>query len=187
LPRSLTTLTSLLHGNNRADAILLATHSQGSVVTTQLIDRLISEGHIRTGKNPEAAARVARHAGVVPPVNPHRVCCLALCGIHLGPLYYLNTSSLVQPYIQYFENAAARELFEFQVSPSRDNCFSAILTFRFPGSGYGERRLEEVRRCSTEGSQARNEVCIHCKLERSSGSGTYHILYPPFSRLFLKR
>jgi hypothetical protein len=29
-----------------------------------------------------------------------RVCCLALCGIHLGPLRYLNSSSLTKPYIQ---------------------------------------------------------------------------------------
>ena len=38
-----------------------------------------------------------------------QVCCLALCGTHLGPLVYLNTISVVQPYIQYFESAAARE------------------------------------------------------------------------------
>ena len=53
---------------------------------------------------------------VTPPRNRQPVCCLALCGIHLGPLVYLSTSSVVQPHIQYFENTAARELFEFQVS-----------------------------------------------------------------------
>jgi hypothetical protein len=64
-----------------------------------------------------------------------RVCCLALCGIHLGPLRYLSSSSLVAPYIQvrsrasdecampdsypkYFESAAARELFDFQNTES---------------------------------------------------------------------
>ena len=61
-----------------------------------------------------------------------RVCCMRLCGIHLGPLRYLST--LAQIYIQvswpsvldngatelksafkYFESVAARELLEFQV------------------------------------------------------------------------
>lgn len=37
-------------------------------------------------------------------------------GVHVGPLAYLNSSSVVMPYLQYFENAAAHELFEFQVS-----------------------------------------------------------------------
>ena len=65
-----------------------------------------------------------------------RVCssCMGICGIHLGPLRYLSSSTLFQPYIQvswpsvfdhrameftsafqYFESVAARELFEFQV------------------------------------------------------------------------
>jgi hypothetical protein len=75
----------------------------------------------------------------MPPTQ--KVCCLALCGIHLGPLRYLSSSSLLQPYLQvgvsdslydmgiflvlkgffiyqYFESAAAKELFEFQVSYS---------------------------------------------------------------------
>lgn len=79
---------------------------------------------------------------VVTPPKLQRVCCLALCGIHLGPVRYLSSSSFVQPYIQvrcpllrylgcvtdrhlptmaffpiikYFESSAARELFEFQV------------------------------------------------------------------------
>ena len=33
-----------------------------------------------------------------------------------GPLTYLSASSVINPYIQYFGSAAARELFEFQVS-----------------------------------------------------------------------
>jgi len=68
-----------------------------------------------------AAAAVAP-GGASPsqPARAHvqRICCLALCGIHLGPLRYLRTSSLLQPYIQYFENAAARELFDFQNTES---------------------------------------------------------------------
>lgn len=47
-----------------------------------------------------------------------KVIVLALCGIHNGPLLYLSTSSIVNPYIQYFESAAARELFDFQDSES---------------------------------------------------------------------
>ena len=49
---------------------------------------------------------------VMPRWNKQQVRRLALCGIHIGPLMYLNTSSVVQPYIQYFERA----LFEFQVN-----------------------------------------------------------------------
>lgn len=41
-----------------------------------------------------------------------------MCGVHLGPLYSISTSSVIQPYLQWFENAAARELFEFQDSAS---------------------------------------------------------------------
>ncbi|KAG6838430.1 hypothetical protein H0H87_003081, partial [Tephrocybe sp. NHM501043] len=119
-----------------ADAILVATHSQGSIVSTHLLDRLIQDGHIRTkrslGASPAAAApttsttvtqtvlsaaeSVFSTAEAFPlplplpsaphvqtPVNtrkPQRVCCLALCGIHLGPLRYLSSSSLFQPYFQ---------------------------------------------------------------------------------------
>jgi hypothetical protein len=99
----------------------VATHSQGSIVSTQLLDKLIADGHIRTSKNWELVKATMDTAiggiGItLPPVKPpQRVCCLALCGIHLGPLLYLGTSSIVNPYIQYFESAAAKELFEFQV------------------------------------------------------------------------
>jgi hypothetical protein len=41
-----------------------------------------------------------------------------MCGVHLGPLRSINTSSVIGPYLQWFENAAARELFEFQESGS---------------------------------------------------------------------
>ncbi|EIW74973.1 hypothetical protein CONPUDRAFT_132566 [Coniophora puteana RWD-64-598 SS2] len=157
-----------------ADVVFVATHSQGSIVSTHLLDRLIRDGYIRTEGNGDAGARpdgedasrngsvtqsggadasllgaasaVAGGAiGIVPGPwrgrgqaasqtqaqdpsgttaedgkrrKPHRVCCLALCGIHHGPLRYLSTSSLLQPYLQYFENTAARELFEFQNTES---------------------------------------------------------------------
>ncbi|KAF5358772.1 hypothetical protein D9758_008574 [Tetrapyrgos nigripes] len=98
---------------HNTDVIFVATHSQGSVVSTHLLDRLIRERHIRTSKNGTTEPIADLGVNMVP-LPPQRVCCLALCGIHLGPLRYLSTSSLVQPYIQYFESAAARELFEFQ-------------------------------------------------------------------------
>lgn len=124
-----------------ADAILVATHSQGSVVSTHLLDALIRDKHIRTSRNtvvPGAAESFpTADLNRAPALPPQRVCCLALCGIHLGPLRYLSSSSLLQPYIQvgisfcdincrkidisvlfsiqYFESVAARELFEFQV------------------------------------------------------------------------
>ena len=43
---------------------------------------------------------------------------LAMCGVHLGPSYSISTSTVIQPYLQWFENAAARELFEFQDTAS---------------------------------------------------------------------
>jgi hypothetical protein len=91
-----------------ADVIFVATHSQGSIVSTHILDRLIREGHIRTFHSIEATAAAApaetlasgSAADIVPTVKPQKICCLALCGIHLGPLRYLSTSSLLQPYFQ---------------------------------------------------------------------------------------
>ncbi|OSC98323.1 hypothetical protein PYCCODRAFT_1375428 [Trametes coccinea BRFM310] len=107
-----------------ADVIFVASHSQGAIISTHLIDRLIEDGHILTSRSVDvlaksAAAIAAGGSSAVPTVQAQRVCLLALCGIHLGPLRYLKTSSLLQPYIQYVENAAARELFEFQDTESK--------------------------------------------------------------------
>jgi hypothetical protein len=44
----------------RADAIFFAAHSQGCIVTTHLISRLIAQGHIKTPLNAEAVARVSQ-------------------------------------------------------------------------------------------------------------------------------
>ncbi|CAE6451633.1 unnamed protein product [Rhizoctonia solani] len=103
---------------HRADVVLVATHSQGSIVSTHLIARLISDGHIRTKFNRDAVDHATEQTGVLPPIAPHRICCLAMCGIHMGPLYSLNSSSFAQPYLQWFESQAARELFEFQNTES---------------------------------------------------------------------
>lgn len=43
-----------------------------------------------------------------------KVCMLSMCGVHQGPLYSLGTSTVIQPYLHWFENPAAKELFEFQ-------------------------------------------------------------------------
>lgn len=101
-----------------ADVIFVATHSQGSIVSTHLLDRLIQDKHIRTAVNvneaaeaseivKDAAMDVANGVGGIVAPNlrnienkKQRVCCLCLCGIHLGPLRYLSSSSLVLPYIQ---------------------------------------------------------------------------------------
>ncbi|KAI0365846.1 hypothetical protein BV20DRAFT_953453 [Pilatotrama ljubarskyi] len=107
-----------------ADVIFVASHSQGAIISTHLIDRLIEDGHILTSRSVDtlaksAASIAAGGAAAVPTTQAQKVCLLALCGIHLGPLRYLKTSSLLQPYIQYVENAAARELFEFQDTQSK--------------------------------------------------------------------
>ncbi|ORX37521.1 hypothetical protein BD324DRAFT_622237 [Kockovaella imperatae] len=116
----------------RADAIFFAAHSQGCIVTTHLISRMIAQGHIRTPLNRDAVLRCEWAFGPigVMPDTPKRkrqsaseegyqkVAMLAMCGVHLGPLYSISTSTVIQPYLQWFENAAARELFEFQESSS---------------------------------------------------------------------
>ena len=43
---------------------------------------------------------------------------LSMCGVHLGPMHSISNSAVIQPYLQWFENAAARELFEFQDTAS---------------------------------------------------------------------
>ena len=88
-----------------ADAILVSTHSQGSIVSTHFLDRLIGEKHIRTARNgvvlaPAGSFPSASGMDTAPAPRPQKVCCLAMCGIHLGPLRYLSTSSLFQPYFQ---------------------------------------------------------------------------------------
>jgi hypothetical protein len=92
-----------------ADAIFVACHSQGSIVSTHLLDRLIQDKHIRTSRVTDvlssASAAVTSAGGSVhAPRPPQRVCCLALCGIHLGPLRYLSSSSVLQPYFQVWDN-----------------------------------------------------------------------------------
>ncbi|KAF9446917.1 hypothetical protein P691DRAFT_803264 [Macrolepiota fuliginosa MF-IS2] len=106
-----------------ADAIFIATHSQGSVVSTHLLNRLINDRHIHTSKDsqvlsPEVFFPGTTSMSIALAPKPQRVCCLALCGIHLGPLRYLSSSTFFQPYLQYFESSAARELFEFQNTDS---------------------------------------------------------------------
>ena len=107
-----------------ADAILVATHSQGCIVSTHLLDRLIHDKHIKTSRTSDllASASAALSPGGMSLAAPRaqRVCCLALCGIHLGPLRYLSSSSLVLPYIQVSNSfldvsAAHRVIFHISV------------------------------------------------------------------------
>ena len=89
---------------------------------------MIAQGHIRTPFNRDAAVRCEWAFGpidIIPdtsrkrvPAADQKVAMLSMCGVHLGPLYSISTSSVIQPYLQWFENAAARELFEFQESSS---------------------------------------------------------------------
>lgn len=95
-----------------ADAVIVATHSQGCIVSTHLLDRLIRDGHIVTARKEHEhehgdVGTAAMKVEVVPSSDSvretrkvQRVCCLALCGIHLGPLRYLGSSTLVGPYLQ---------------------------------------------------------------------------------------
>ncbi|KAE8185419.1 hypothetical protein A4X06_0g8115 [Tilletia controversa] len=80
---------------HEADAIFFSAHSQGSIVGTELLARLIEQKHIQ----PERT----------------RVCLLAMAGIHEGPFPHLQ-SAIMSAYFTYFETAAAKELFEFMAS-----------------------------------------------------------------------
>jgi hypothetical protein len=101
---NLTTNRQWMDDLHAADAILVATHSQGSIVSTHLLERLIRENHIKTSRTSDllasASAALAPGGSVSARPPAQRVCCLALCGIHLGPLRYLSSSSLLQPYLQ---------------------------------------------------------------------------------------
>ncbi|KAK0199800.1 hypothetical protein DFS33DRAFT_1267576 [Desarmillaria ectypa] len=117
---SLTSNAEWMSDLHECDALIVATHSQGSVVSTHLLDRLLREGHLVASFTPGEQEPLSPgvEPGLVAGRKKQRICCLALCGIHLGPLRYLSTSSLFQPYFQYFESEAARELFEFQNTES---------------------------------------------------------------------
>lgn len=79
-----------------ADALFVAAHSQGSVVATHLLARLIEQGHVN--------------------VRTTRTALLAMCGIHHGPFPHLSTNAISSYYLNMFETPAAKELFEFQTS-----------------------------------------------------------------------
>lgn len=87
-----------------ADAIFVAAHSQGCIVATHLLDRLVRDGHILTSRSVDTLAKAAAavaSSGAAPTISQaQRIGFLALCGIHLGPLRYYGASSLLQPYIQ---------------------------------------------------------------------------------------
>lgn len=97
---------------HEADAIIVSTHSQGSIVSTHLLNRLIQDNHITTARNHDCTTSLGSGAETFPSAigmpetitrrkgKVQRVCCLSLCGIHLGPLRSLTSSTLVQPYIQ---------------------------------------------------------------------------------------
>ena len=75
-----------------ADAIFVAAHSQGCIVATHLLDRLVRDGHILTSRSVDTftkAAAAVVPGSAVPPVQAQRIGFLAVCGIHLGPLRYL--------------------------------------------------------------------------------------------------
>ncbi|PWN38043.1 uncharacterized protein FA14DRAFT_109784, partial [Meira miltonrushii] len=76
-----------------SDAIFVAAHSQGSVVATHLLARLVEQRHLNLRKS--------------------RISLLCMCGIHNGPFAHLR-GSITSYYMNTFETPAAKELFEFQ-------------------------------------------------------------------------
>jgi hypothetical protein len=75
---------------NAADRVFVVAHSQGCIVSTMLLSRLISEGE----------------------VNGTKCAMLLMCGVSQGPFVSLY-NSWTSAYL-YLETASARELFEFQ-------------------------------------------------------------------------
>lgn len=105
-----------------AQAIFIAAHSQGCIVATQVVSRMIAQGHIRTKTNSEAVARcewafgpatAPPHAkrgnsnGSQPEIVLPKVLLLAMCGVHLGPFYNRTAETVMAPYL-WFEHPAAR-------------------------------------------------------------------------------
>ncbi|RIA88750.1 hypothetical protein C1645_694938 [Glomus cerebriforme] len=84
-----------------ADAVFVATHSQGTPVSTILLSRLIKEGLVHPKRQ--------------------RICLLAMAGISHGPFPYLKDNYIVKYYVgagRSHDADAARELFEFMDSES---------------------------------------------------------------------
>jgi len=120
------------------DAIFVVTHSQGSVVSTHLLNRLIHDRYIRTTKTAsgfELRSSFSGEAGVqvASPSNPQKICCLALCGIHLGPLRYLRNSSFVQPYLHVRSHLfPTRDIKNDHSSTSNQMLLASYLSSRYP-------------------------------------------------------
>lgn len=96
-----------------ADAVFVAAHSQGSVVSTQLLARLVEEKHVQGDRT----ALLCMCAIAQGPCEPSLIffdAGKARDLIHVEILVVHLQSSLVQSYLSYFETAAARELFDFQ-------------------------------------------------------------------------
>lgn len=77
---------------HESDAIFVVAHSQGSIVSCKLLERLI------------------RMDGI----SAEKVMLLCMCGIWSGPFMGLNNSYTFQPVLKLLEGPAAHELFEFQ-------------------------------------------------------------------------
>lgn len=90
-----------------ADQIFIATHSQGCIVSTHLLAKLIEQGHC---------------AG-------SRLMLLALCAISQGPFTYLSNSYTLSPYFNYLESASARELFHYQ-DPNSESSQLFLISLR---------------------------------------------------------
>ncbi|KAJ1018907.1 hypothetical protein NDA16_004710 [Ustilago loliicola] len=126
-----------VHDLKNCDALFLSAHSQGAIVATQLLARLIEQRHVK-----------AEHT---------RICLLAMCGIHHGPFAHLR-SSVTASYINYFETAAAKELFEFQSSTTAlAQQYTAALKII----------LDAGAKCVYVGSTDDNVVPIYSAIERS--------------------
>jgi hypothetical protein len=115
--------------------------AQGHIKTPLNAEAVARVGHLCTlvAKADEQCSWAFGPVSIVPPSEPksprgrlahtvpvnveeggyQKVCMLAMCGVHQGPFHMIGTSTVIlQPYLQWFESPAARELFEFQDTTS---------------------------------------------------------------------
>lgn len=87
-----------------SDAVFVAAHSQGSIVATHLLARLIEQHHI----DPQYS----------------KIVLLCMCGIHNGPFAHLR-GNVTGYYLNTFETPAAKELFDYQSGQSSSSMLYA--------------------------------------------------------------
>lgn len=97
------------------DSLAIHIQSQGCIVATHLLARIIASGDIIPSLDPdpirsngEGSQDESSHALRAEKTRkPARVALLSMCGVHLGPFYNGAASTVMTPYL-WFEHPSAR-------------------------------------------------------------------------------